>query len=169
MLPTYSKITLPLLISFVACGEINSSWAQSIPLSMQKLDPINVKIEDVSYNGKKAVRVIALNEAETIAIIKDKTFENGTVELDVAGKTLPNANAGARGLLGWPFGYVGVTRFDTSAFTSAPPTAVLKINSGEITAPNTFHIPNALGLNCVINIRVYTNHTPTWWKENGHI
>jgi len=84
-------------------GVVNSGWSQSITLSKQKLDPVNVTIEDASYKGKKAVRVIGLNDGETIAIVKDKNFENGVIELDMAGKTLPNANAGARGFIGLAF------------------------------------------------------------------
>ena len=103
MHPSSRKIILPLFISLVMCGGISSSWAQSIPLSAQKLEPVNVKLEDVSYKSKKAVRVISSDGAETMAIIKDNTFENGVIEIDVAGTTLPNAGAGARGFIGLAF------------------------------------------------------------------
>ena len=63
------------------------------------LDPINVKIEDANFKGKKAIRVFGANAAivagqrddETMATLKNTNFENGTIEIDVAGQTLPNA------------------------------------------------------------------------------
>ncbi len=103
MHPSSRKNILPLFISLVVCGGINSGWSQSISLSSQKLEPVNVKLEDVSYKGKKAVRVISSDGVETMAIIKDNTFENGVIEIDVAGTTLPNANVGARGFIGLSF------------------------------------------------------------------
>lgn len=103
MNPSSRKIILPLFISLVMCGGINSGWAQSIPLAAQKLEPVNVKLEDVSYKGKKAVRVISLDGAETMAIIKDKNFESGVIELDVAGTTLSTASTTARGFIGLAF------------------------------------------------------------------
>lgn len=102
MYPASRKI-MSLFIAFVLYGGISSGWAQSIPLSAQKLEPVNVKLEDVSYKGKKAVRVISLDGAETMAIIKDNTFENGVIEIDVAGATLSTASATARGFIGIAF------------------------------------------------------------------
>jgi hypothetical protein len=90
-------------LSVFIFGAISSGLSQAIPLAAQKLSPVNVTVEDVSYKGNKAVRVVPLNDAETIAIVKDKTFENGVIEIDVAGKTLPNAGAGARGFIGVAF------------------------------------------------------------------
>ncbi len=103
MHPSSKKIIFPLFFSVVVCGVSNYSWAQSIPLTAQKLEPVNVKLEDVSYKGKKAVRVISLDGMETIAIIKDNTFENGVIEIDVAGTTLSTASATARGFIGLAF------------------------------------------------------------------
>jgi hypothetical protein len=60
-------------------------------------------MEDVSYKGKKAVRIIPVNDAETIAILKDKNFENGVIEVDVAGTRLASADGGARGFIGLAF------------------------------------------------------------------
>ena len=87
----------------IMCCVILPAWSQSIPLSAQKLEPVNVKLEDVSYKGKKALRVMASGEGETIAVIKNQNFENGIIELDVAGTILPNAGTGARGFIGLAF------------------------------------------------------------------
>ncbi len=103
MHPSSRKIILSFFISLVVCGGITSGWSQAIPLSASKLEPVNVKLEDVSYKGKKSVRVIALDGAETLAIIKNQNFENGVIELDVAGTTLPTASTTARGFIGLAF------------------------------------------------------------------
>jgi len=92
-----------IVISAIFCVIVNFSWAQSIFLNKQKLELINVTVEETSYKGKKAIQVIPVNDSETIAILKDKTFENGVIEIEVAGKPLPNANAGARGFIGLAF------------------------------------------------------------------
>jgi hypothetical protein len=92
-----------LFMSIVYCAATGSGWAQTLPLTSQKLDPINVKIEDVTYKGKKAVRVIASDAFETIALVKGQSFENGTIELDIASTRLPTANATARGFIGLAF------------------------------------------------------------------
>jgi hypothetical protein len=60
-------------------------------------------VEDVSFKGKKAVRVISSDAEETMAIIKDKNFESGTIELDVASTRLATASATARGFIGLAF------------------------------------------------------------------
>src|SRR6185436_14389341 len=99
-----SNATSKSLLALIALYAIvNFSWAQSVQLSAHKFKPINVTIEETSYKGKKAVRVLPVNDAETIAILKDKTFDNGTIEIEVAGRPLPNANTGARGFIGLAF------------------------------------------------------------------
>lgn len=90
-------------IIIIICLLTIPAWSQSIPLSAAKLESISVKLEDVTYKNKKAVRVIASGQGETIAILKNQDFENGTIELDVAGTPLPNAGLGARGFIGLAF------------------------------------------------------------------
>jgi hypothetical protein len=163
------KVILPLFFALIMCGGIGSGRAQSIPLSAQKLEPVNVKLEDVAYKGKKAVRVIALDGAETMAIIRDKAFENGVIEIDVAGTTLSTASVTARGFIGLAFRVrrTDSVRYGTSAFTSAPPTAEPKINSEEIIARNTFRIPHTHGPNSAMKILACMSHTLIWWKQSG--
>ena len=103
MLLSSKKINLSLCISLLMCVTATHVWSQSVALSAQKLEAVNVKVEDASYKGKKAVRVISLDGAETMAIVKNQSFENGIIELDVAGTILPNSGAGARGFIGLAF------------------------------------------------------------------
>ena len=91
------------IIALTIASFANTGWSQSITLSTSNLDPINVKIEEVNFKGKKAVRVFGTSENETMATLKQLNFENGTIEIDVAGQTLPGASAGARGFIGLAF------------------------------------------------------------------
>jgi hypothetical protein len=103
MLPSCRKTSLLFLLPLIACAGIGGCRAQSSTLTTQKLEAVNVKLEDVSYKGKKAVRVIASDGEETIAILKDQNFENGIIELDVASTRLPTASTTARGFIGLAF------------------------------------------------------------------
>ncbi len=96
------------------------SQSQTVQLSKQVLDPLNVKIEDASYKGKKAVRVMASNADETLAIIKDKNFENGTIEIEVAGTRLPDADADARAFIGIAFRFRNVDSIRYECFYIRP-------------------------------------------------
>lgn len=87
----------------IVCASFSVSQAQSIQLTPQVVDPLNVKIEEASYKGKKALRVKATNADELVAIVKDKSFENGTIEINVAGTRLPDADPDARAFIGLAF------------------------------------------------------------------
>src|SRR2546430_13224012 len=67
-------------------------------IALDRLELHNVKAEAANYSGKPAVRVDALPDAAngaSYAIWKGSRFHNGTIEVELAGKT--GANAGARG------------------------------------------------------------------------
>jgi hypothetical protein len=94
-----------ILIAFIFATSVNIACSQSTVLSSINLDPTYVKIEDANFKGKKAVRVFGMNagDNETIATLKQLNFENGTIEIDVAGQVLPNSSGGARGFIGIAF------------------------------------------------------------------
>ncbi len=79
------------------------------PISAQKLDqliPRNVSLDQVTYQGRSAIRVIAAPDAanaSSYAILKDAKFRDGTIEVDLAGKPAAGAGAGARGFIGMAF------------------------------------------------------------------
>ncbi len=90
--------------------------AQSFPLDSTKgLQPHNVTVDAVSYQGRKAVRVITLPSSDAsydmqksgtgggIVVLPDASFHDGTIEVDVAGKPQANAPALARGFVGVAF------------------------------------------------------------------
>lgn len=103
MLPSFRKLSLILFIPIFACAGIDYCQAQTVPVTTLNLNAVNVKMEDVSYKGKKAVRIMATDADETMAILKENNFKSGVIELDVAGATLPTASTTARGFIGLAF------------------------------------------------------------------
>ena len=79
-----------------------------IELSLANLMPNDVEPLMVSYEGHEAVRLVLTPNAETpdnptFARIKDIEFRDGIIEIDVAGRPLPNAFPEARGFIGVAF------------------------------------------------------------------
>ena len=81
----------------------------TIPLdNLNEMDPRNVKMEQVTYKGRKALRAsdaAAANVADGIQlVILNKTnFQDGVIEIELAGEPAANAGAGARGFVGVAF------------------------------------------------------------------
>ena len=79
------------------------------PLAAQTVDRLegkNVSIKQTNYTGKAAVQVIASADAAnaaSYAIIKDSSFRDGTIEVDLAGQPAAGAGSGARGFIGIAF------------------------------------------------------------------
>ena len=92
----------------VAIGALLAS-ATPTPVSAQppeQLVPHRVKLERVDYRGRPAVRIVedgAVPNGEAYATVKNATFHNGTIEVDVAGRPAAGASPGARGFIGIAF------------------------------------------------------------------
>jgi hypothetical protein len=85
------------------------SFLLVLPVQAQKLDqlaPRNVSLEQVNYQGRPAVRIVATPDAangSSYAVLKDTKFKDGTIEVDLAGKPAAGAAATARGFIGIAF------------------------------------------------------------------
>lgn len=92
------------------------SSAQTFALnSTNGLQPHDVNVEAVTYQGRKAVRVLpgvpsdaepnAAKNAEGggIVVLQGTSFHNGTIEADIAGMPRAGTAAGARGFVGIAF------------------------------------------------------------------
>jgi hypothetical protein len=81
----------------------------AVPLAAQSPDRLegrNVTIAQVNFKGRSAVQVIAARDAAnaaSMAVVKDVSFLNGTIEVDLAGQPAAGAGAGARGFIGIAF------------------------------------------------------------------
>lgn len=79
------------------------------PLAAQSVDRLtgnNVSIAQATFKGRSAIQVIANRDAAnatSYAVVKDTSFLNGTIEVDLAGQPAAGAGAGARGFIGVAF------------------------------------------------------------------
>jgi hypothetical protein len=108
-------VPLSLLLAFTG-----SQGTTTIPIEDgARLQPVNVALAPVTYRGRRAIRVVesaystrALGEA--IAVVNGVTFQEGTIEVDVAGAPAPQAAARDRGFIGLAFHLAsGAERFKT--------------------------------------------------------
>ncbi len=81
----------------------------TIPLAAQSVDRLegkNVTIAQVTYKGRSAIQVNATPEAQnatSFALVKDVSFRDGSIEVDLAGQPAAAAGTGARGFIGIAF------------------------------------------------------------------
>jgi hypothetical protein len=81
----------------------------AVPLAAQQVDQLqgkNVSITATTYKGRSAIRVVAAPDAAnaaSYAVVKNMTFRDGTVEVDLAGQPAVGAGSGARGFIGIAF------------------------------------------------------------------
>ena len=81
----------------------------AVPLSSQTADRLagkNVSIKPANYKGRSAIQVIANADAAnatSYALIKDTSFRDGVIEVEVAGQPAAGAGEGARGFIGIAF------------------------------------------------------------------
>ena len=90
---------MKLIISFLLFTIAAS--AQAIPVANLEAQGLNVTV--VECQGKQATRIIAPEQAESYALLKDSSFRNGTIEIELAGKPAAGAFEGARGFVGIAF------------------------------------------------------------------
>jgi hypothetical protein len=88
------------IVWFLLCA---ASYAQQLDVS--KLEVRNVAAETTVYKGSKAVKLTEKpgTQADSLAILKDVTFRDGSIELEMAGAPAKGANEGARGFIGIAF------------------------------------------------------------------
>ena len=80
-----------------------------VPLGAQTADRLvgkNGSIAQTNFKGRTAIQVIAkpdAGNAVSYAVIKDVSFRDGTIEVDLAGQPAGGAFSGARGFIGIAF------------------------------------------------------------------
>jgi hypothetical protein len=66
----------------------------------------NVSIRETNYKGRSAIQLVAkpdTADATSYAVIKDAAFQDGTIEVDLAGQPIAGASDSARGFIGIAF------------------------------------------------------------------
>jgi hypothetical protein len=90
-----------------ACAPLFALLA--VPLAAQSADRLvgkNVSIAETNYKGRRAIQVMANPEAAnatSYALVKDVSFRDGVIEVDLAGQPAAGAFATARGFIGIAF------------------------------------------------------------------
>src|ERR1700716_646176 len=90
----------------------------AVSLEAQTADQLvgkNVSIAQTNYKGRSAIRVVANPDAAngtSYALIKNASFRDGVIELDLAGQPSTGAAAGARGFIGIAFRIQGDGRYE---------------------------------------------------------
>lgn len=81
----------------------------ALPLRSQSIDQLvakNVSIRRINYKGRSAIQVMATPgtaNATSYAILKNATFQDGAIEVDLAGQPAAGATGDARGFIGIAF------------------------------------------------------------------
>src|SRR5207245_5826047 len=81
----------------------------AVPLAAQSADRLigkNVSIAQTNFKDRSAIQVMAKPEAAngtSYALVKDVSFRDGVIEVDLAGQPAADAVAGARGFIGIAF------------------------------------------------------------------
>src|SRR4249919_1449060 len=103
-------------LTTVACAPLLALIA--VPLGAQSADRLagkNVSIAQMNFKGRSAVQIIAAPgaaDATSYALIKDVSFRDGVIEVDLAGQPAAGASAGARGFIGIAFRLQGDGRYE---------------------------------------------------------
>src|ERR1700688_2374651 len=90
----------------------------AVPLAAQTADRLvgkNVSIAQANYKGRSAIQVIAKPGAAngtSLALVKDASFRDGVIEVDLAGQPAVGAPADARGFIGIAFRVQGDGRYE---------------------------------------------------------
>lgn len=105
-----TRLLISLLGAIFAAGStLPRVQAQTISLdAMDQLKLVNVKAETVTFKGRKALRVSDTAAAGTgdegrLVILPKTDFQDGIIEVDLAGEPGPAAGEGARGFVGMAF------------------------------------------------------------------
>jgi hypothetical protein len=100
---------LAMLLSMLASHVVAEGSAVTLPLNdASQVTPRNVTVGAVRYGGSDALEVRQTGpyrgfDTDTFAFVPGLDFHDGTIEVDVAGSSLPDAPPNARGFIGVAF------------------------------------------------------------------
>ncbi len=105
-----TKLALMRVLGLIAALGVATplAWCQVVGLEPGRLQTKNVKAEAVVYKGRKAVRLTDAASPDAPdgvrwAIVPGTDFQDGVIEADLTGDTVPGADPGARGFTGIAF------------------------------------------------------------------
>jgi hypothetical protein len=105
MMVMRSSLTF-LLMGACLIGSAESQVVEKPLTSVEGLQLINVKAEVVEHSGFSGLQVTRSDDytgGGTLVLIEGSTFEDGTIELELAGEPAAGADLGMRGFIGVAF------------------------------------------------------------------
>ncbi|MDX2032559.1 MAG: hypothetical protein SF339_17930 [Blastocatellia bacterium] len=101
----------PAIFLAIAAAFSAQAPAQTKAISLAKtsgMTPRNVTMEQATHKGRKALRVTDAapanaGDGDRLLILTEVDFQDGVIEVDLAGGVMPNAGEGARGFVGLAF------------------------------------------------------------------
>lgn len=105
----YRTLTFALAVLFSVAPSRAQTKTVTLPLdSAEGLKSVNAKVEPVTYKGRKAIRVTdtapqGTSDDGRFVVVAGSQFEDGLIEVDVAGDRIPGAAEVARGFVGVAF------------------------------------------------------------------
>jgi hypothetical protein len=100
------KVVMTAALNVIRAGLFVLLAASLAAQSADRLDARNVSIAQTTFKGRSATQVIAAPDAlnaASYAIVKNESFLDGTIEVDLAGQPATGAGSGARGFIGIAF------------------------------------------------------------------
>ena len=97
-----------LLILSICSWPFSTLYCQTFKFDKNKLEAVNASMSSEQFRGKEAVKIIKDSsvrefDGPTFAKLNGVEFKNGTIEVKVLSRLLPNAPEQARGFIGIAF------------------------------------------------------------------
>ena len=105
------RSAMAVFVASVLASQAVALLAQSV----DRLEAKNVSMAQTTFKGRSAVQLTAAPDAEngaSYAVVKDSSFRDGTIDVDLAGQPAAGAGAGARGFIGIAFRLEGDGRYE---------------------------------------------------------
>jgi hypothetical protein len=82
-----------------------TSSAEQPGVALDRLVPRGVKVESARHNGREAARLLEVDDKRQggMALLEDVSFQDGAIEMEVAGRRGPHAVRSDRGFIGVAF------------------------------------------------------------------
>jgi hypothetical protein len=106
-----NRLTFSIIIVFLLLGVGAGTQTKSKTIMLDKLTemkPRNVKPELVKFKGRNALRVSdsapqMSDDGDRLLFLTGTDFQNGVIEVELAGDVMPNVGEAARGFVGMAF------------------------------------------------------------------
>ena len=107
--------SLPAAMTVICASVVALLAAPLVAQSVDQLEAKHVSIAQTTFKGRSAVQVNAAPDAlngASYAVVRDSSFRDGTIEVDLAGQPAAGAGGGARGFIGIAFRLQGDGRYE---------------------------------------------------------